>query len=348
MTLEEFEQKYKLTTFIPRRKHDWKENRLTEFNKWERASADVDIPEEAIEKYFSKLEWDEINYEKFAKNLNFVYKWKEFIKWKHFAPFFVKAQSEEVVREFADYIFEDKNHSTKISWNTNIDWVREWKDKYDWIFGLEVDKDTESIFNNTKYTDEFEKDIMEKLEKESPKNGHHVYFLWEHFKFSSKFIEKHRHYGSNVRLNTLIENDNITEEYFDKFIFTEENQKRKEWEQWVNFIFTHSTISTDLIKKKINYIKDVKNVWNTICRYQKLDEDFIDQFKDFVNWSLICKHQDISEEFIEKHSQYINKFWNLIIDKKQLSDKFIEQHWNEFNTFTKNKINKSKEKIWNS
>ncbi len=69
--------------------------------------------------------------------------------------------------------------------------------------------------------------------------------------------------------------------------------------------------------------------WNSISRYQKLSEEFIEKFQDKVKWKVVLRYQELSEEFIEKFQNKVNWYWISIYQK--LTEKFIEKFQDKIN-----------------
>ncbi len=65
-------------------------------------------------------------------------------------------------------------------------------------------------------------------------------------------------------------------------------------------------LSEDFIRLFQDYVS-----WTNISACQKLSEEFIMEFKDKVNWDYIAFYQDVSKEFMEKNKQRIN--WDSVI-----------------------------------
>jgi len=77
-------------------------------------------------------------------------------------------------------------------------------------------------------------------------------------------------------------------------------------------------------KKDINFSEEE---WREISCYQKLSEDFIQEFKDKVDWEYISCYQILSEDFIR---EFINRIhWDGISYYQQLSEEFVQEFKNE-------------------
>jgi hypothetical protein len=68
-------------------------------------------------------------------------------------------------------------------------------------------------------------------------------------------------------------------------------------------------------------------VWYIISRYQKLSEEFIREFKKYVNWIYITLFQKLSESFIREFRNYFD--WANISRYQKLSEEFIREFKHE-------------------
>jgi hypothetical protein len=48
-----------------------------------------------------------------------------------------------------------------------------------------------------------------------------------------------------------------------------------------------------------NYYKKIN--WDFFVLFERLSEEFMEEFIEYLDWTLISKHQVLSEFFIEKH-----------------------------------------------
>ena len=71
-----------------------------------------------------------------------------------------------------------------------------------------------------------------------------------------------------------------------------------------------------------------------ISKSQRLNEDFIREFKDKVDWDYISTYQYLSENFIEEFKDYVN--WNDIIIYQILSEKSIIKFRSYFEYYISN------------
>ena len=111
-----------------------------------------------------------------------------------------------------------------------------------------------------------------------------------------------------------------------------------EYQSYVEFL----ELSSDWLRQH----KDQLN-WTQVCRYQKLEQSFIEQMDQYVNWIAVSKWQlKLSEDFIRRNWDKLNKpllsrhitfsqsflrefkdviDWELIIHNQNLSLNFIRQ-----------------------
>ena len=66
-----------------------------------------------------------------------------------------------------------------------------------------------------------------------------------------------------------------------------------------------------------------KEQWVDISAEQKLSEDFIREFKDYVSWFCISINQKLSEDFIREFKDYVD--WGRILCHQSLSEDFIKE-----------------------
>jgi len=90
--------------------------------------------------------------------------------------------------------------------------------------------------------------------------------------------------------------------------------KREYWE----YISNHEDLSEDFIREFKDYLN-----WEDISYYQTLSEDFIREFKDYVDWENISSYQILSEDFIREFKDRVN--WLNIFYNRTLSDSFIRE-----------------------
>lgn len=66
-----------------------------------------------------------------------------------------------------------------------------------------------------------------------------------------------------------------------------------------------------------------------ICREETLSEDFMRQYKDFLNWTELSLRQEMSEEFIYEMKDKVD--WRHILNRSLLSETWLRNHADEIN-----------------
>lgn len=69
----------------------------------------------------------------------------------------------------------------------------------------------------------------------------------------------------------------------------------------------HKALTMDDIK---NYPELVQKVDWGLLDYEKFDENFIEEYKDYIDWQQVSVHVKLSAKFIRKYAD--NLYWNLI------------------------------------
>ena len=83
-------------------------------------------------------------------------------------------------------------------------------------------------------------------------------------------------------------------------------------------ISANQSLSEDFIREFKDYVD-----WLWISSCQKLSEDFIREFKDKVDWYWISAYQSLSEDFIREFKD--NVYWCSISEYQKLSESFIRE-----------------------
>lgn len=128
------------------------------------------------------------------------------------------------------------------------------------------------------------------------------------------------------------------------------------------WVCEYCKMDTKTLRKLVKYFDN--KAWYYVSRYQKLDEEFINDFNDKLDWKVVsqkqkmnmsmirenadnlnwrevCGKRKLTEDFMEEH---INKLqWSEVTDHQRMSDKFIIKHkdkikWDNPNLFKHNKI----------
>ena len=88
-------------------------------------------------------------------------------------------------------------------------------------------------------------------------------------------------------------------------------------EQWVD-ISAEQKLSEDFIREFKDYVD-----WGWISENQKLSESFIREFQDKVDWYWVSSHQKLSESFIREFQDKVD--WGRISITQKLSEDFIRE-----------------------
>lgn len=128
--------------------------------------------------------------------------------------------------------------------------------------------------------------------------------------------------------------EEIIREYIDVF----------DWDD----ITTTQTLSEDIIREAYYNSGDILSpkAWRNISRYQKLSENFIEEFSDKgIEWRFISTHQILSDEFINKHKDKIT------FDRPSITvrEGFSSRNLSDYVIYNKSNIEKTKCKTltWN-
>ena len=95
--------------------------------------------------------------------------------------------------------------------------------------------------------------------------------------------------------------------------------------KWV-LISEYNKLSENFIREFQNYVD-----WDLISEYQKLSEEFIREFQDKVDWFYISKYQKLSENFIREFQDKMN--WYHISKFQNLSENFIMEFKDKVNWY---------------
>ena len=100
-------------------------------------------------------------------------------------------------------------------------------------------------------------------------------------------------------------------------------RKNKEYTNFVDQLMEKADEGCDISK-----VKHLKDIMRDIIFYFILDEDFICEYRKFMDWNLITKYQKLSEDFIEQFKK--NFDWYNVCLYQILSEKFIRKHIKDF------------------
>jgi hypothetical protein len=78
--------------------------------------------------------------------------------------------------------------------------------------------------------------------------------------------------------------------------------------EYVNFktLCRYQRLTEEFIEKYIERIKHDKSCVELLCRYQQLSEEFILKHHKWLNLSIVSKYQDLSVEFIKQNRALVN------------------------------------------
>lgn len=94
------------------------------------------------------------------------------------------------------------------------------------------------------------------------------------------------------------------------------------WEKWC-FIFEYNIVSSEEFLRKYSSEYN-KEVWSVISAYQDLSEDFMCEFKDYLDWYEISQNQQFSEEFAIRFKLLLE--WDVVISRNIFTFDFILQN----------------------
>lgn len=73
------------------------------------------------------------------------------------------------------------------------------------------------------------------------------------------------------------------------------------------------------MRKMKNYL-----IWNLICTYQDMSEDFMSEMNNYLDWWVVSSFQTLSEEFMDKWKDKI--IWSEATYKQDYSEQFAWDH----------------------
>lgn len=89
-----------------------------------------------------------------------------------------------------------------------------------------------------------------------------------------------------------------------------------------------------LPEKLLRQQSDKISSWNTITGWQKLSEEFMEEFFNKFTVESILKHQKVSEKILRKHAHTFSKEeWFLVSSKQKLSEKFVLDYEHKMDWF---------------
>jgi hypothetical protein len=126
------------------------------------------------------------------------------------------------------------------------------------------------------------------------------------YTLSEKFVLKYSHV-LNWRLLW------IHQRFPESFIRTSFENNKKEYS---DVISTYQVLSENFIREFKDYVN-----WVNISYDQVLSESFIREFKDMVSWAGISERQILSESFIREFKHKV--FWGYISHNQKFEDEFV-------------------------
>lgn len=97
---------------------------------------------------------------------------------------------------------------------------------------------------------------------------------------------------------------------------------RRYKEQWeMKDILVQQQVSEQFLRDYLNEFK--KQEWIYISRYQKLNEQFIREFRKKVKWNIIAMYQNVSRDFINEFNKKID--WKRI-SMETLTEEYMEKY----------------------
>ena len=70
--------------------------------------------------------------------------------------------------------------------------------------------------------------------------------------------------------------------------------------------------------------KKAKIFWNSVCKYQKLDADYVDAYKRFMNFKYISMNGNIEDEVFDKYIKYFDI--PVFLKAKKIEPSILEKH----------------------
>lgn len=116
-----------------------------------------------------------------------------------------------------------------------------------------------------------------------------------------------REFVDRIDFNKFFYQRNVGQKVVEEFV-DKNREKNINW----NAILRNNSLTTDYIRLHLQQMeKGVWHFWNNISEKQKLDEDFIIEYKDKLDWRMISRTQVITEKIMEKCADKI--CWNILI-----------------------------------
>lgn len=92
-------------------------------------------------------------------------------------------------------------------------------------------------------------------------------------------------------------------------------------EKW-SFVFEHNKVSEAFLRKYCSEYD--REVWNVVSTFQDLSEDFMCEFKDYLDWWEVSQNQQFSEGFAIRFKLLLE--WDVVICRRLFPFDFILQN----------------------
>lgn len=145
-------------------------------------------------------------------------------------------------------------------------------------------------------------------------------------KFSTNFI---REFEDKIDFNRFFYQREVGQKVVEEFI-NKDREKKINW----NSIIRNNALSVSFIRLHLCQMeKGTWHFWNTISEHQKLDENFLIEFKDKIDWRMASRTQVITEKIMEKCADKLN--WNALIKHDiTLTEEILEKYEKYFDWST--------------
>lgn len=254
---------------------------------WKVVSSDSDLTEEFIEEYLDKLDLYDIFY---CNSISYDFvdrNWNFFRDKIDFLFDFSDINQNIVEKHISDFSLEHWKRMGKYVKNLSEEFIKEHENKLDMA----------EVFMFQKLSLSFIKDIFiqEKYKKNWPVllSTQKYYYLTNEFilNYTDKFLSDYN--ISRVIMTHYDMPEYIIEKYMDCFIKTGE----------IALLSPHE-LAYGLV--------------GDISYRQKLSENFMRKYKNYLNWFNISKCQKLSEDFIYEMEDYISCYYSCLKNNKQI------------------------------
>lgn len=164
----------------------------------------------------------------------------------------------------------------------------------------------EFYVKNDKLTEQFIDEHIDKI---------NWYYLTKHHKMSEKMLDK---YADKLDWDLVWLRQNVSEDFIEKH-----KNRISTWDH----ICVKRQLSPEFVRRHINEWH-----WKVISQESILTEDFIREFKDYLDWQILTIHHygEWNEEFIREMKDYIE--WELVFNRhKPISNNLKREYAFKFN-----------------